>query len=543
MLIPIQTEYFALEGVTELLETIDRVREAFNPFLDVEGIVLTMYDERTNLGRQVTDDIRHHLGDKVYETVIPRNVRLGEAPSFGKPVLAYDIKSRGAEAYLALAREFLTAEAAPREPPREGQAGPRPGPLGPAAGPATRTFHVEQLREVEIDRLVSGPFSAPPGLSRREPWRSSPPRSASRESSSRSSSSPRGDRFEIVAGERRWRAARQAGLERVPVVVRERATDRDLLEIALVENLQREDLNPLEAAAAYARLREEFHLTQEDVARRVGKDRATVANSLRLLKLPPAVREKRPRRRASRRATRGRSSRSRRRTTRSRSPRRSCGGRSRCGRRRSGSRRSPPAATRQARAPRRDPFTRDAEEKLSRRLGTRVRIVRRRRGGTIEIAFGSEEELIGLFERLARRRRIEPLNRHRGDSMKTRNDGATLNGFLDRGSHFKGELTFEETFRIDGRFEGKIRSGSELILGRLGGRRRGDRGRPALRQREAPGQRPGDRADRAPREGARLRDARDAAPEGRRGRASSRAPARWRRSRRCWSVVGLGAKE
>jgi chromosome partitioning protein len=106
VLIPMQTEYFALEGISELLETIDRVREAFNPELTIEGIVLTMYDERTNLGRQVTDDIRKHLGEKVYDTVIPRNVRLGEAPSFGKPVLAYDIKSRGAEAYLALAREF-----------------------------------------------------------------------------------------------------------------------------------------------------------------------------------------------------------------------------------------------------------------------------------------------------------------------------------------------------------------------------------------------------------------------------------------------------
>ena len=111
VLIPIQTEYFALEGVTELLETVERVREAFNPELEIEGIVLTMYDDRTNLGRQVTEDIRKHLGDKVYDTIIPRNVRLGEAPSFGKPVLAYDIKSRGAEAYLALARELLRRRA------------------------------------------------------------------------------------------------------------------------------------------------------------------------------------------------------------------------------------------------------------------------------------------------------------------------------------------------------------------------------------------------------------------------------------------------
>jgi chromosome partitioning protein len=107
VLVPIQTEYFALEGLTELLETVERVRDSFNPLLAMEGIVLTMFDERTNLARLVVDDIRQHFGDKVFETVIPRNIRLGEAPSYGKPVLSYDIKSKGAEAYLALGREFL----------------------------------------------------------------------------------------------------------------------------------------------------------------------------------------------------------------------------------------------------------------------------------------------------------------------------------------------------------------------------------------------------------------------------------------------------
>ena len=107
VLVPIQTEYFALEGLSELLNTIERVRNAFNPALELEGIVLTMFDERTNLARQVIEDIRAHFGGRVYDTVIPRNVRLAEAPSFGKPVLAYDVKSRGAEAYLALSREFL----------------------------------------------------------------------------------------------------------------------------------------------------------------------------------------------------------------------------------------------------------------------------------------------------------------------------------------------------------------------------------------------------------------------------------------------------
>ena len=107
VLIPLQTEYFALEGLRELLESVERIRHSFNPSLEIEGILLTMYDDRTNLGRQVLDDIRKHFGALVYDTVIPRNVRLGESPSFGKPVLAYDIKSKGAEAYLALGRELL----------------------------------------------------------------------------------------------------------------------------------------------------------------------------------------------------------------------------------------------------------------------------------------------------------------------------------------------------------------------------------------------------------------------------------------------------
>jgi chromosome partitioning protein len=107
VLVPIQTEYFALEGLSELLETVDRVRGSFNGALALDGIVLTMFDDRTNLARQVADDIRQHFGGRVYRTVIPRSIRLAEAPSFGKPVLAYDIKSRAAEAYLALAREYL----------------------------------------------------------------------------------------------------------------------------------------------------------------------------------------------------------------------------------------------------------------------------------------------------------------------------------------------------------------------------------------------------------------------------------------------------
>jgi chromosome partitioning protein len=107
VLIPLHCEYFALEGLADLVGTIRRVRAAFNPELEIEGVLLTMVDERTNLGQQVAADVRQFFKEKVFRTVIPRNVRLGEAPSHGMPVLLYDVKSRGAEAYLALAREVL----------------------------------------------------------------------------------------------------------------------------------------------------------------------------------------------------------------------------------------------------------------------------------------------------------------------------------------------------------------------------------------------------------------------------------------------------
>jgi chromosome partitioning protein len=113
VVIPLNCEYFALEGLADLVATLRRVRASFNPGLDIAGVLLTMYDERTNLGQQVARDIRAFFQERVYDTVIPRNIRLGEAPSHGMPALVYDGKSRGAEAYVALAREFLTRARTP----------------------------------------------------------------------------------------------------------------------------------------------------------------------------------------------------------------------------------------------------------------------------------------------------------------------------------------------------------------------------------------------------------------------------------------------
>jgi ParB family chromosome partitioning protein len=211
-----------------------------------------------------------------------------------------------------------------------------------------------------------------------------------------------GDRFQIIAGERRWRAARLAGLLRVPVVVRDVAPGQSLLEMALIENIQREDLNPIDEALAYQRLFDEFHLKHEDIATAVGKDRASVANYLRLLRLPDEVRAEVASGRLSmgharallsltseaeqRRIARDVIARSLSvRETESLVKKMVEGG----------------ARTREAAPPKPiDVHTRAAEDRLKLLLGTKVRIVRSGRRGRIEIDFVSEEELIRIYERL-----------------------------------------------------------------------------------------------------------------------------------------------
>lgn len=114
VLVPLQCEFFALEGLTQLMRTIELVRGSLNPRLEIQGVVLTMYDKRNSLSEQVASDVRGHFGGTVYDTVIPRNVRVSEAPSFGKPVLVYDLKCAGSQAYLKLAREVVVRERARR---------------------------------------------------------------------------------------------------------------------------------------------------------------------------------------------------------------------------------------------------------------------------------------------------------------------------------------------------------------------------------------------------------------------------------------------
>jgi chromosome partitioning protein len=128
LIVPMQAEYFALEGISELISNLERVRAAFNPSISIEGVLLTMYDDRTNLSQQVSDTLREYFHERLYRTIIPRNVRLAEAPSHGKPVALYAPRSRGAEAYFELTGEFLARNQieSPRSVERRAEASVKP---------------------------------------------------------------------------------------------------------------------------------------------------------------------------------------------------------------------------------------------------------------------------------------------------------------------------------------------------------------------------------------------------------------------------------
>jgi len=211
-----------------------------------------------------------------------------------------------------------------------------------------------------------------------------------------------GDRYKLIAGERRYRAAQRAGLSSVPVVIKELMQEGDALQIALIENIQREDLNPMEEATAYRQLHEEFGLTQEEISRRVGKERSTIANFLRLLRLPETVKKllasgqlsmgharallavesaKKQEQLAERVVSRSLNVRQTEMLAAERVPK--------------------PEKKEKPK----DVFTRDAEERLTKTLRTKVDIARKRRGGVIHIRFSSEEDLIRIYDDLTGRRR------------------------------------------------------------------------------------------------------------------------------------------
>ena len=213
-----------------------------------------------------------------------------------------------------------------------------------------------------------------------------------------------GDRYKLIAGERRFRAAQKAGLSSVPAVIKEIAQEGDALQIALIENIQREDLNPIEEAMAYHQLHEEFGLTQEEISKRVGKERSTVANFLRLVKLPEPVKKLL----ASGQLSMGHA----RALLAVESPKKQEQLADRVVKRNLSVRQTEMLAANSGGKPpvekkekEKDVFTRDAEEKLQRTLRTKVEIDRKRRGGVIRIRFASEDDLIRIYDDITGRRR------------------------------------------------------------------------------------------------------------------------------------------
>jgi ParB-like partition proteins len=212
-----------------------------------------------------------------------------------------------------------------------------------------------------------------------------------------------GDKYKLIAGERRFRAAQKAGLTTVPALIKEMLQEGDALQIALIENIQREDLNPIEEALAYHQLHDEFQLTQEEISKRVGKERSTVANFLRLLKLPEAVKKLLAAGQLSMGHARA--------LLAIESPKKQEQLAGRVVRRNLNVRQTEMLAsesspkTVEKKEKEKDVFTRDAEDKLQRTLRTKVEIDRRRRGGVIRISYGSEDELIRVVDDLMGRRR------------------------------------------------------------------------------------------------------------------------------------------
>ena len=393
VLIPLNCEYFALEGLADLVATLRRVRASLNPALDIAGVLMTMYDERTNLGQQVARDIRAFFQDRVYTTVIPRNIRLGEAPSHGVPAARLRCASRAAPRPTSRWRAKCSAAKARRPRSRSSNMAEKRPALGrglsaliPDAPPAPPAS-VERSLDVDIDLLRPNKFQPRTHMD-----------DARIEDLSRSIKSngviqpivvrQTDSGYEIVAGERRWRASQRAGLLKVPVVVRDIPEER-LLAAALIENIQREDLNPIEEAQAYRRLADEFsahaganrRMRSARIARqsRTTCDCSSCPRRSAITSRRDAVDGPCPR--AARPAGRSRAA----------APRQGHRRRDALGARDRGTGQAPIDPPPAKPETQKDVHTRAAEERLRFSLGTRVRIIRKGKGGRIEDRFRGRE--------------------------------------------------------------------------------------------------------------------------------------------------------
>ena len=274
----------------KLLNTIKSVQKIHNQNLDIEGLLLTMYDSRLRLSNQVVEEVQKHFDEMVFKTIIQRNVRLSEAPSYGESIINYDAGSKGASNYLSLAQEIIKAKATKKQALGRGLSALLKDPDNDIKTATDKGADkvVGNIVELDLNAVEVNPFQ---------------PRSSFNEDALKELASSIRElgviqpitvrkisfgKYQLVSGERRFRASKIVGLETIPAYIRI-ANDQESLEMALVENIQREDLDPIEIALSYQRLIEEINLTQEQMSDRVGKNRSTIANYLRLLKLDPII--------------------------------------------------------------------------------------------------------------------------------------------------------------------------------------------------------------------------------------------------------------
>ena len=270
-------------------------KKIHNPELDIEGLLLTMYDSRLRLSNQVVEEVQKHFSEMVFETIIQRNVRLSEAPSFGESIINYDVSSKGATNYLSLAKEMIKkecvmAKATKKQALGRGLSALLKDPSNDISSASDKNADkvIGNIVELDLESIEINPFQPRTqfneetlvelGMSIKELGVIQPITVRKIEF----------NKFQLVSGERRLRASKAIGLQTIPAYIRI-ANDQESLEMALVENIQRQDLDPIEIALSYQRLIDEINLTQEQMSSRVGKKRSTITNYLRLLKLDPII--------------------------------------------------------------------------------------------------------------------------------------------------------------------------------------------------------------------------------------------------------------
>ena len=435
-----------MEGIPDLFHTLETVRTYFNPNLAVEGILLTMFDERTNLSKQVAEEIRKSLHAITFDTFVPRSVKLAEAPSFGKPdrPVRYPVERGGS-----------LLESGRGDTPQMTKKALGKG-LGAFIPEEFGIIKEERYAELDVDQLKPNPL---------QPRMKFDEKSIDELAQSIRESGvvqpvlvvQEDGQFKIIVGERRWRAAQKAGLKKIPVMIRNLPLAKQL-EISIIENIHREDLNPLEIALAYQKMTQDLNYTQQEIADKVGKDRTSITNYLRLLKLPQEIQDALGGRKPVHGARPGHPG-----PRGARGPARGLpgdhgqgpvGSKLRKARQQAEGEAAPrPAEPGRPRpsCPSRGPAQGPRDEGPD--LG------KPEQGGAQDLLF------------LAGRPEQDIRKDQRSFAMKEKEReilDSKISGLIDQGTELKGDLTFKGSFRIEGNFKGTINSDSLLIIGERG---------------------------------------------------------------------------